>query len=183
MDLPMTRRTDAPCPRRRAAQALLVAAALATAGCAQLRNSPLNPGNWGEGNRTVAGTSEDTAAAPAVQLDPLVPDRPLVQVVDTRPPVARITGLRVLRSGRGLLVEAEGVAAGLGAYNAQLVPDGIAGGTARFTFRAAVPQPALSTPRSETRTVTAAVYLPADMAAGLRLVQVTGAQNSMSTRP
>ncbi|NDV01137.1 hypothetical protein [Pseudoroseicyclus tamaricis] len=154
--------------RRTLLRAVLLTSSVALAGCAQLSNSRLNPLNW---------IAAQPAAAPT---GPLVEPGDLAPPVDTRRPIAQVTGVEVARSGGGAIVRATGLAASQGWYNAQLVRIGIDGTTLLYEFRAAAPPEGAATGAPATRRITAADPLDSAELAGITGVRVQGAQNALS---
>ncbi len=145
---------------------------MATAGCARLSGSGLNPSNWFASGGGGARVQADGTLAP------LVPAGARGLVLDARQPVAEVTAVALERTQDGAILRATGVARTQGWFNAQLVLTAVDGRTATYTFRAEPPRTAAAAGTFASRTITAATELsPAELAALSRFV-VQAAGNS-----
>ncbi len=143
--------------------------AMSVASCARISESRMNPFNWFGGDQSSPETLP--VAEVAVAHDPRV-------VVDA------VVAVRIERTPGGAILMATGLPPSQGYYDAALVPDAerSAPGRLVYQFRAQPPvQPGpVSTPRS--RELRAALFLTDQDLAGVREVQVLGAQASRSVR-
>ena len=135
-------------------------------GCGAISNSRLNPFNW-------FGNDEET-------LDPIAVEN------ERRPLVSQITSLVVERTPEGAVVRATALPTSQGWFAAELVSATQDGepveGVLSYAFRAVpppTPQPQ-STPQS--RELSAAVFIPNIVLERVRVIQVTGSQNSRAAR-
>jgi hypothetical protein len=140
---------------------------LASCGLGETR---LNPFNW-------FGGSEETATAEPVEI---------VERQDPRPLVAEITQLVIERTPSGAIVRVTGLPPNQGWHSAALVnvdPDGEAvDGVMSYSFRAIPPDETTRVSTRQSRELTAAVFLSNPRLAGVRVIQVTGAQNARIAR-
>ncbi|KAA9009932.1 hypothetical protein [Histidinibacterium aquaticum] len=155
---------------------LTLCAGLALSGCGQTGSL----GSLGSlGSINPFGSLGARTQAPAN-----APRRPLItaeqrqSVVEARPLVAQVTGVRFEPSATGAVVSAAGVAPSAGAFNAQLTREGYENGTLVLAFRAELPSDA----RIGQRPITAAVHLDAEDLAAIRAVRVVGQGNALTAR-
>lgn len=153
---------------------LSAAIALTVSGCARIAESRLNPMNW-------FGRSTVETTAPA-DVRPLVPEGRRTQVVEGRQLVQSVAAMRIDRTPGGAIVQATGVAATQGYFNAQLVLASIENGVMTLDFRAEVPAGFQAIGPERSRRIDAAYTLSAAELAGIRTVRVQGAQNARSAR-
>lgn len=151
-------------------QFLILLCATALMGCATVRDSKINPSNWFDADKAKA--TEETA------IKPLVPERTAVQMVDSRPLIAKLTELEVANVLGGVLVTATGTSDQMGAFNVELVPMASKAGERIFAFRVQYPMGATVAKQS----VTAAVFLSNTDLAGVRSIRVTSASNALTRR-
>ena len=149
------------------ASLMLMPLLVASCGISETR---LNPFNWFGGN-------EETTSAEPVQV---------VERSDPRPLVAEITQLVVERTPGGAIVRVTGLPPTQGWYGADLVnvnPDGEAfDGVLSYSLRAQPPETPTRVSTRQSRELTAAVFVSDFTLAGVRVIQVTGAQNSRIAR-
>lgn len=147
----------------------LLAVPLLVASCG-ISETRLNPFNW------FGGSEETTTAA---QLD-------VVERRDPRPLVAEITQLVIERTPSGAIVRVTGLPATQGWHGADLVnvsPDGAAfDGVMSYSLRAVPPDGATRVSTRQSRELSAATFISNTALAGIRVIQVTGAQNSRIAR-
>jgi hypothetical protein len=140
---------------------------LASCGISETR---LNPFNW-------FGGGDETTSAEPVQV---------VERADRRPLVAEITQLVIERTPGGAIVRVTGLPPTQGWYGADLVnvnPDGAPlDGVLSYSLRAEPPKTPTRVSTQQSRELTAAVFVSDITLAGVRVIQVTGAQNSRIAR-
>lgn len=140
---------------------------LASCGISETR---LNPFNW-------FGGSEDATSAQPLEV---------VELRDPRPLVAEITQLVIERTPGGAIVRVTGLPATQGWHNADLVsanPDGQPfNGVLSYSLRAEPPQTQTRVSTRQSRELTVAVFISDIALSGVRVIQVTGAQNSRIAR-
>lgn len=158
----------------RTALPLILSIGLATAGCARLASSNLNPFNWFGASTSVASVS------PGARIRPLVGPGELTQIVETRPLVATVTALRVDRTPGGAIVVANGDVPTEGYFNAELVAAGVQNGVMTFAFRAEAPPGFEATGTPATRQITVATQLDNADLAGVRTIRVEGQTNAQT---
>lgn len=116
----------------------------------------------------------------------LMPEEARIQT-DRRDLVQSVTRLSLEPTLDGAILRADGLAAGLGYYNASLIPDNDGrpvDGVLTFQFRAAPPFGSEPGIRSErTLMVRTALFLSDFDLAGVRQIVVLGVSNSRSLRP
>jgi hypothetical protein len=156
----------------RATLPLLICVALATTGCSRLSESRLNPFSWFD-NGTAPRTAKGT-------LVPLVNPGDLARVVDGRRLVDRLDAVELSRTSTGAILRATGTTAGIGQFNAQLVPVSQGNGTLVFAMRAEVPSTVAQT--GQTQRITVAREIPSAQLAGIRTITVQSAVGSSSIR-
>ena len=146
---------------------LILPLLLASCGLSETR---LNPFNW------FGGSEEATTAEPVE----------VVERADPRPLVAEITQLVIERTPGGAIVRVTGLPPTQGWHSVALVnvnPDGEAlNGVMSYSLRALPPETPTRVSTRQSRELTAAVYLSDIQLAGVRVIQVTGAQNSRIAR-
>lgn len=178
----MTRRQG---DMRKPLMVLLTASFLLTA-CGGWRDAGVNPRNWFGNSRSVAAE----VPVDGETLNPLIPRRSAIasrpDPVDTSVPVAAITELRVDRTTTGAIVLVTAIAARQGAYDTELRPDPVSesnpADVLSFTLRVVYPDDPTAVGTERTRTINEAYSLTAQELRGIRLIRVSGAQNSMETR-
>lgn len=153
----------------KATRAYLMALPLLVASCG-ISETRLNPFNW-------FGSDEEATTAEPVQV---------VERVDPRPLVAEITQLVVERTPGGAIVRVTGLPPTQGWYGAALVnanPDGEAfDGVMSYSLRALPPKSPTRVSTRQSRELTTAVFISDSRLAGVRVIQVTGSQNSRIAR-
>ncbi|MEM6478482.1 MAG: hypothetical protein AAF647_05480 [Pseudomonadota bacterium] len=150
---------------------LAVLAAFALAGCAQVSESRLNPFNWfGQ------SAEQREVAAGERALRPLVPPERVIQRVDARPLVQRISQLEVTPANGGIIVRATGQAAQAGAFSAQLTRAATTASTITLEFRA------FQGTGSGDGRVTVARFISNSDLAGARTITVRAASNALTRR-
>lgn len=153
----------------KATRAYLMALPLLVASCG-ISETRLNPFNW-------FGGSEETTSAEPVQV---------VERADPRPLVAEITQLVIERTPGGAIVRVTGLPPTQGWHGAALVnvnPDGEAfDGVMSYSLRALAPESPTRVSTRQSRELTAAVFINSTTLAGVRVIQVTGSQNSRIAR-
>lgn len=158
----------------------LLISSLLLAGCG---GSSLNPLNWfGRGQ---------PAPVAAEGANPLIPAKSRNsffrrgEKVYTGVPIHRVTTLKIERVPGGALVRATGVAQVQGQYDVALVStndDQPVNGVLTYEFRAEMPKRRLVQGSEWSRTVTVATFLTENELAGVRSINVVGAQNALSAR-
>ncbi len=142
---------------------------MSVSSCARLSESRLNPFNWFGGDQS----SPETLPVADVAVES-----------DTRPVVDAVVELRIERTPGGAILMATGLPPTQGYYDAALLPDAERSAPGRLVYQFRVQPPLrpgpVSTPRS--REVRAALFLTDQDLAGVREVQVLGAQASRSVR-
>lgn len=150
-------------------KAYLLAVPLVLASCG-ISETRLNPFNW-------FGGSEETTSAEPMQV---------VEREDPRPLVAEITQLVIERTPGGAIIRVTGLPPTQGWYGADLVnanPDGEPfNGVMSYSLRAVPPATQTRVSTQQSRELTAAVFISDLTLSGVRVVQVTGAQNSRIAR-
>ncbi|MHA6346471.1 hypothetical protein [Roseivivax sp. CAU 1761] len=162
--------------------AAVLAATLATTGCATIRNSAVNPLNWfGPGQPSASVPAEGAAG------NPLLPRRsPAASLFrQNRPaayagqPVAQISELLIERRPGGAIIRATAIADRIGPFEARLVRDESApAGSLAYTFRA-LQRPGPRNAGPDARKVTAATYLSDNELAGIASIAVRGRDNAL----
>lgn len=157
---------------------LLLIAAMALASCGRLADTRLNPFNWfGRG---------EARELSATERNPLIPRRSALspsEKPDTRTRVGTITELAVERLPNGAIIRATAVAPRQGAHQIalrQIEGEDVPADTLRYEFVAYQPMSAVGTQLS--RTIAAARRVTDQDLAGIRRIEVLGAQNAMTTR-
>ncbi len=147
-------------------RALLLIMVLATAaGCGRIAESRLNPFNWFGGDREIQTTAPEVRVA-----------------VDPRPLVDQVVSVSIEQAPGGAILRAIGLPPTQGHWGAALVPDNARPGILVYQFRL-VPPPTrtrVSTPQS--RQVIVAAFVSDQTLAGIREIQVLGAQSSRAVR-
>ncbi|MGB2202710.1 MAG: hypothetical protein ACPH5G_15375 [Pseudooceanicola atlanticus] len=157
---------------------LLLMTALVVASCGRVADSRFNPLNW-------FGRAESRAVN-AGEANPLLPRRALTlrpEELDNRTPVAQITGLNVERLPGGAIVRVTAVSARQGAHNVGLKPvldETVPADAIRFLLVA--DQPGYPVGSEPTRRINAGVKLTDQDMAGIRRIEVQGAQNILTVR-
>ncbi|NNE89645.1 MAG: hypothetical protein HKN27_16375 [Silicimonas sp.] len=153
----------------KATRAYLLILPLLLASCG-ISESRFNPFNW-------FGGGDDTTTAEPLEV---------VNVDDPRPLVAEITQLVIERTPGGAIVRVTGLPPTQGWYGAALVnvsPNREAlNGVMSYSMRALPPDVPTRVSTRQSRELTAAVFLSDIQLAGVRVIQVTGAQNSRIAR-
>ncbi len=145
---------------------LVLATAIALAGCARVAESRLNPFNWfGGGQEEAVETIE-------------------VAETDPRARVAQITELVVEQTPTGAIVRATALPPTQGWYGAALVPadDGPVNGQMLYVFRAFPPDGPRPVSTVRSRELTAARALSPQDLAQIRTIRVEGALNARTAR-
>jgi hypothetical protein len=136
-------------------------------GCATVSNSQLNPFNW------FGSDDEET-------LDPITVEN------ERRPLVSEITNLVIERTPGGAIVRVTGLPPSQGWFAPELVnldPFGnAADGVLSYSFRAVPPEDPTRVSTAQSRELSAAVFVPNSTLQTVRIIQVTGAQNSRVAR-
>ena len=149
------------------ASAMMMPLLLASCGISETR---LNPFNW-------FGGDEETTSAEPVQV---------VERGDPRPLVAEITQLVIERTPGGAIVRVTGLPPTQGWYGADLVAlnpdDKPINGVLSYSLRAEPPETQTRVSTRQSRELTAAVFVSDITLSGVRVIQVTGAQNSRIAR-
>ncbi len=149
-------------------RATLMALPLVLASCG-ISETRLNPFNW-------FGGGETESAQPLE----------VVELSDPRPLVAEITQLVIERTPGGAIVRVTGLPATQGWHGADLVsvnPDGQPlDGVLSYSFRAEPPETQTRVSTRQSRELTVAVFISDIALSGVRVIQVTGAQNSRIAR-
>ncbi|MEX0279505.1 MAG: hypothetical protein AB3N07_08270 [Ruegeria sp.] len=166
---------------------VLLVVTLALSACGGWRDSGANPSNW------FGGRSSNAPPPSPDDPDALLPNqddegglfsRPVPE--DTSIPIAVIDELKIDRTPSGAIIYATGTATRQGAYNARLVrvrnDENTKNGVLEYTFRVNYPvyATAQGTPRS--RMVSDAVNVSRQELESVRLVRVSGAQNTLESR-
>ena len=135
-------------------------------GCGTVRDSRLNPFNW-------FGSDEET-------LDPIEVEN------ERRPVVSQITSLVIERTPGGAIVRATALPPSQGWFAPELVPATSDGdpveGVLSYAFRAVPPNAPTRQSTPQSRELSAAVFIPNIVLDRVRVIQVTGAQNSRIAR-
>ncbi len=142
---------------------------LAVAGCGRIRDSRLNPFNWFGGAQS----------QPREQVSAL--EAGMAPKADPRPLVDQVTVMTVNRTPQGAIIQATGLPATQGFWDAELVADN--GGDpvdGVLTYRFVVAEPKgprrVSTPQS--REVTAAAFITSRKLEDISRIVVQGLRNS-----
>ena len=150
-------------------RAFLMALPLLVASCG-LSETRLNPFNW-------FGGDEETSSAQPLEV---------VERRDPRPLVAEITQLVIERTPGGAIVRVTGLPPTQGWYGADLVsvtPEGAPiDGVLSYSLRAVPPEAPTRVSTRQSRELTAARFISDTILSGVRVIQVTGAQNSRIAR-
>ncbi|WP_163850485.1 hypothetical protein [Pseudooceanicola aestuarii] len=160
----------------------LTIAAFLLSGCGAIRDSRINPFNW-------FGRAE-SRAIPAEEVNPLIPRQNRMSSSyqpETRVPVARIDDLVVERVPGGAILRVTATAAYQDSFNVGLVPareTGPVDGVASYTLLANLPggRHRLRVGAEQTRVMTEALYLSDKDLEEIRVIEVRGAQNSLTVR-
>ena len=146
---------------------LLGGVALLVTGCG-FGESRLNPFNWFS-----SAPEEET-------LEPFQ----VIEVEDDRPLVAQITALNIDRTPGGAIVRVTGLPPTQGWYDVALVDEsgGPIDGVQSYSLRASPPDEPQRVSTVQSREVTAARFISDIALAQVRVIQVTGAQNSRAAR-
>lgn len=135
-------------------------------GCATVRESRLNPFNW-------FGSDEETVA-------------PVDVVNERRPLVSQITSLEIERTPGGAIVRSTALPPTQGWFAAELVPVSSGGapvdGVLSYAFRAVPPETPVRQSTPQSRELTAGTFIPNIVLNQVRVIQVTGSQNSRIAR-
>ncbi|MEO3414077.1 hypothetical protein AAFO92_05410 [Roseovarius sp. CAU 1744] len=162
---------------------VLVISSMVLSGCARLRDSRLNPGNWFGG-----GSPQPVAAEPG-QANPLIPRETRIRRRDRREiytgtPVDQITGVSIEPTTAGAIIRVTGVSLQQGAYDVRLISDtngepvnGV------LTLRLMAVQPR-DTPQGNPRqrSVQAGRFVSNNDLAIASTIRVIGARNERSAR-
>lgn len=154
---------------------VLVVLGLGLAGCERISSSSFNPLNWFGSSENVAPVTETG------ELRPLTPAGSRTEVIDARSLAGSIVGMTIERTPDGAIVRATGTSTAPGQFNAQLVPAETANGTLTLTMRLENPANQAGK-RVEPQQITAAYLLSNEDLAGLRIIQVQSASNTVSRR-
>jgi len=144
-------------------------AVLITSGCATVSESRLNPFNW-------FGGSQDTTTAEFVA--PATPD-------DNRPLISQVTEMRIDRAPGGAIVHAVGLPPVQGYWAADLSPaDDVEDQIGVLVLNFVTIPPSTQQPQGSTqsREITAALFLSDQDLVGVRTIIVRGSQNQRSSR-
>ena len=114
---------------------------------------------------------------------PLVDPGDRVIVTDAREPIDRIASVRLERTPDGAILTARGIAAGQGAFNAELVPVAVDGRTLRYEFRVEEPRTFIGIGPERSREIVLATTLTRAELASLSRIEVAGARNVLTLRP
>lgn len=148
---------------------LLGSAALILSGCG-ISESRFNPLNW------FGGGEEESDTLEAFEI---------VEVADARPLVARITSLSIDRTPGGAIIRVTGLPPTQGWYDVSLV-DETGGepldGVLSYSLRAFPPQTPTRVSTPQSRELTAARFISDIALAQVRVIQVTGSENSRAAR-
>ncbi|MFP4043670.1 MAG: hypothetical protein ACLFTP_03745 [Rhodosalinus sp.] len=157
----------------------LLAVTLVVAGCATIRDSRLNPGNWFGPSREVVVTEPDG--------NPLIPRRSALsrpeQAYEGRP-IDRITDLTIEPLPGGAVLRASGVAARQGPYAVQLTPveEASTDEVLVFTFDRLLPGRNTPVGPERTRVAEVATRLSDLDLEGVRMIRVEAARNARELR-
>lgn len=153
----------------KAIRVLLLGLPLVLASCG-ISETRLNPFNWFGGN-------EEATTAEPVQI---------VERRDPRPLVSEISQLVIEPTPGGAIVRATGIPPTQGWYQAALVnvaPDGApVNGVLSYSLRALPPDTPTRISTRQSRELTAAIFISDTVLSQVRVIQVTGAQNSRIAR-
>lgn len=154
---------------------ILLSATIALTGCERISNSSFNPLNW-------FGSVEPAAPVDATtgELLPLTPAN-ADSVIDARTLAGTIVSMSVERTPDGAIVRATGTTTAPSQFNAQLVPIDASGGRLTLAMRFETPQ-SVTSAAVEPRQITAAYVVDNAVLAGIRTIQVQGANNALSRR-
>ena len=138
--------------------------AVALSGCARIGESRLNPLNW-------FGSDDGETVAP-------------IEVENERRPlVPQITSLVIERTPGGAIVRATALPPSQGWFAPELVPAASdRGDVLSYAFRAVPPETPTRTSTVQSRELSAAVFLSEITLSQVRVIQVTGSQNSRIAR-
>ena len=168
--------------------AVLLVTGLTLTACSSWRDSRVNPGNW-------FGSSEGTEVPveqTATQDNPLIPTGDRVTLfnrsknseeIDLSVAVASVTELSIEKTPTGAILYATGLASRQGAYGVRLKRnEDTESDTLDYSFRALYPADPSPVGSDFSRTLRVAVSLTHQDLAGVRLIRVSGAENSRETR-
>ena len=146
---------------------VLLGAMSALAGCSTIGRSRFNPLNW-------FGSDDDESLAPIETED------------ERRPLVREITSLVIERTPGGAIVRATALPPSQGWFAPELVglqdDNRPVEGVLSYGFRAVPPETPTRTSTRQSRELSAALFLPNTVLDRVRVIQVTGAQNSRLAR-
>lgn len=166
--------------------ALLISLMSVTA-CGAIRESRVNPWNWGN------STSEPVEQKEAKVVNPLIPQKAGLFSNQRRrdaeylgEPIDQVTGLVIERLSGGALIRATGITATQGAYQVQLTPENeeeeAVDGVLTYRFEARSPETPTAVGTQRTRTVVAARQLSNKQLSDVRTIRVIAARNVRTTR-
>lgn len=167
--------------------AVLLAASLLLAACGGWSTSRVNPRNWFGSARSVPVE----ASAEATPVNPLVPQRgkgmfARPDAVDSSLPIARVTELRIEPTTSGAIIYAAGVASRQGPYEVRLrdvtTEEEAKQGILALSFRVVYPRAATVVGSEFSRTVHAAHSIRTQDLRPVRMVRVSGRENSLESR-
>ena len=104
--------------------------------------------------------------------------RSLTATRESRPLIAQVTELRVVRAPGGAIITATGLADSQGYFNAQLVRRGVENGVLTFDFRVEAPATFEATGNTATRQITVATQMDRTSLAGISTIVVNGQAGS-----
>ncbi|MEL6643740.1 MAG: hypothetical protein AAFQ79_07380 [Pseudomonadota bacterium] len=142
---------------------LAMALTAAIAGCAQVRESRVNPFNW-------FGQDEEVT---------VVETR---VITDPRPLVAQISSVSIDPAPGGAILRVVGLPERQGYFAGALVQEAAPAGVLAYSLRAVPPAEATRTSTPASRELVMAVFLSDQTLAGVRQIQVSGASNARAIR-
>lgn len=142
---------------------LVMGLAAIVSGCAQVRESRVNPFNW-------FGQDEEVTV-----VEPVV-------VGDPRPLVSQIASVSTDTAPGGVILRVVGVSDQQGYFAGALLPQPSAPGVLAYTFRVVPPPTATRVSTQASREIVLAVFLSDQSLAGVRQIQVSGATNTRAVR-
>ena len=132
-------------------------------GCSRISESRLNPFNWFGRDRAVEVQAVET-------------------ITDPRPLVSQVTNVSIERAPGGAILRAVGLPPRQGYWSPALIESGRGNGVVAFHFRLAEPPAPTRVSTQVSREVVVATYLTDQELAGVREIQVIGAQASRAVR-
>ncbi|MGB1234982.1 MAG: hypothetical protein ACPG5U_04545 [Planktomarina sp.] len=151
---------------------LSIVALTFVSGCSSISSSSLNPGNW-------FGGAEPAKAGAITEVPSIIPAGKSVQIttVEGRELMEQLASVEVRDVSGGVLVTAQGRTSRAGAYNLQLVNEGVNGTTLALAFRVQYPAQAAA---GGSQLVTVAQFLSEKTLRGIRAIQVRGANGNIT---